>query len=1091
MNSHMREIRVWMVVVLLVLSFASAAFSQAVTGTITGTVRDSTGAVLPGTRVVLVNQDTGLSRTVQSNAAGRYLASSLSLGNYEVTATLEGFQTQIRSGIVLTVGREAVVDLVLSVGAVTQTVEVFGEAALIDTTSATVSGLVAGEQIRELPLNGRSYSDLALLNPGVIYNRTTGSSASDGYGARLNVNGARSNMNLFLVDGTVTNDTSQTAGSVAALSLGVEGIREFRVLTHNFSAEYGRSAGAVVSVVTRSGTNQLHGSAYEFMRNNIFDARDFFTKGELPAFRRNQFGAAVGGPVKKDRIFFFSNYEGLRQRKGLSLVATVPDLDARRGIIPTTAATCASGNGTFNASNGTCAFPVSSASKPYLDLYAPPNGRNFGDGTAQWFVNYSQPINEDYYMERMDFRLSDADNLYVRYIFDPSTRVRPGGDPRWTTLDDATDHYAVLSETHVFSGTAINDFRFGFNRNVRSTALGPTGVDVPPALSFVPGLPMGRFQFSAGTSAANAGGGLVTLGNLNATPIVNAQNLFQTSDSFSLIRGAHSLKFGFDAQRYQHNVVSIGGIRGSWQFTSLAGLIAGQPDRLDTGRVVGNLPDGGYATGQFGWRSTLYGWFVQDDYRVSSRLTLNLGLRHEFLTDPVEVNGLMGYLANLTDPVSTVGVPFHRAKWNFAPRVGMAWDPTGGGKTSVRMGAGIYHNQVDSKEAGPPADYRYSATYSLVCNLTATNPCATFPKAPANPPLSTAKSEGTVDYNLSTPTIVQYGLDVQRQLGSTISVQVGYVGWLGYNLTRNYAANIRVPTIRADGSKFWPTPAPPRINPAFGNISRLSADTEANYNALQSALRKRTGGGLMFQASYTYSKALSMNDSTANRVVDNIGTSYVSLDKDDPGRDYGRAAPDQRHTFVFNSQYQLLALDRLLNSGIAKALLGGWAVNGVWQYGSGLPLNVNAGFNNSRNGDNIFPDRPDLLPGRSNDPTHGVTSGCGLIPAGQKLRTPERWFDPCAFALPAAGTFGNLGRNTMSGPSYNQVNFTVVKSTALTESKKIEFRAEFFNLLNHPSFGLPLIAVFDSTRNHTGTEGSINLTNSEGRQIQLGLKFTF
>ena len=1073
MNGRVREISVWMVGALLVLSLASTAFSQAVTGSISGTAKDSTGAVLPGAQVVLLNQDTGFTRTVQSDAAGRYLATSLPLGDYQVTATLQGFQTQVRSGIVLTVGREAVVDLVLSVGAVTQTVEVFGEAALIDTTSATVSGLVDGVQIRELPLNGRSYNDLALLNPGVIYNRSTGSSASDGYGARMNVNGARSNMNLFLVDGTVTNDASQTAGTVAALSLGVEGIREFRVLTHNYTAEYGRSAGGVVSVVTRSGTNQLHGSAYEFVRNNIFDARDFFNRGDLPPFRRNQFGAAAGGPVLRDRIFFFANYEGLRQRRGQTIIATVPDLNARQGILP-------SGR-----------VEVSPVAKPYVDLYALPNGRNFGDGTAQWVSDFSQPITEDYFMGRQDFRLSDQDNLYYRYIFNPSTRVRPGGDPRWTTLDNATNHYVVLSETHVFSGTALNDFRFAFNRNFRGTEVGPTTVDVPPSLSFVPGHPLGRFQFAGGATGANAvAAGLVTLGNLNATPTLTLQNLFQATDTFTLIRGGHSMKFGFDLERYQNPLLNLGGIRGSWTFTSLQSLLAAQPFQLDTGRITGNLPNGGYAPASVGWRRTLIGWFVQDDFRVNSRLTLNLGLRHEFFTDPSEVNGYSGTLINLTDAESTIGTPFHYAKMNFAPRVGVAWDPTGSGKTSVRTGVGIYHNQVDNRESGPPADYRFSATYSLNCNTTATNPCATFPKAPANPPLSTSKSESMVQYNLPTPTIVQYGLDLQRQLTPTLTARVGYVGWWGYHLTRSTSANIRRATILPDGTKTFPT-TNTRINPAFGNITLLLADTVSNYNGMQAVLRKTAGGGLMFQASYTYSKALSEADSSANRVTDNTGSGYSTLDKDDPGRDYGRSASDQRQTFVFNAQYQFVALDRLLNGGIAKALLGGWAMNGVWQYGSGLPLNVNLQFNRSQNQNSVIPDRPSLAPGASNNPTHGVTSGCGVIPAGQKLRTPNRWYDPCGFVLPAAGTFGNLGRNTMDGPPYNAVNFTLVKTTALTESKKLEFRAEVFNLFNHPSFSIPVIAVFSSSLAHTGNEGVINLTTSNGREIQLGLKLTF
>src|SRR5215471_9124094 len=336
------------------------AYSQTVTGSISGTVKDSSGGVLAGAQIEVLNEDTGIARAVQSDAAGRYAALLLPLGNYKVTAKAQGLQTEVRTGIVLTVGREAVVDMTMSVGAVTQTVEVGGEAGLVNTTSSTVQGLVSGEQIRDLPLNGRSYNDLALLNPGVIYNRTTGSSSTDGFGVRMSVNGARSNNNLYLIDGTVTNDTSQTAGTVNADSLGVEGIREFTVLTHNYSAEFGHSAGGVVNAVTRSGTNQFHGSLYEFLRNSAVDARDFFQPGDIAPFRRNQFGGAIGGPVKRDQIFFFSNYEGFRQSLAIPVTGNVPNAAARNGNIPI--------NGVLTH------VGVSPTIAPYLALYALPNG---------------------------------------------------------------------------------------------------------------------------------------------------------------------------------------------------------------------------------------------------------------------------------------------------------------------------------------------------------------------------------------------------------------------------------------------------------------------------------------------------------------------------------------------------------------------------------------------------------------------------------------------------------------------------------------------------------------------------------------------
>ena len=347
-----------------------------------------------------------------------------------------------------------------------------------------------------------------------------------------------------------------------------------------------------------------------------------------------------------------------------------------------------------------------------------------------------------------------------------------------------------------------------------------------------------------------------------------------------------------------------------------------------------------------------------------------------------------------------------------------------------------------------------------------------------------------MQFHLPTPMVVQYGLDVQRQLTPTLTARLGYVGWWGDNLTRITQQNTRVPQIAADGTKFWPTGAP-RINPLFGNITQTRADTYGNYNALQAQIQRALSSGLMFGAAYTFSKGLTTNDSTNTRNADNGGI-YVSLDKDNPALDYGRSTFDQRHTFVLNSQYQFTALDRRLKGRIPKALLGGWTANGIWQYGSGLPLNINLAFNNSQDGNSSIPDRPNLAPGASNDPTHGVSAGCGgVIQAGEKLGTPDRWFDPCAFLLPAAGFVGNLGRNTVNGPRFSEIDFTLVKKTPLTERMMLEFRAECFNLFNHPSFGLPTILVFNSSRVHTGSEGVITSTVSQGRQIQLGMKLSF
>src|ERR1700693_1322968 len=388
----MKKHQVLRIVVLLVFLSGGITWAQVTTGTISGTVKDSTGAVLPGAKVVVLNEETGISRTVETDAAGRYSALSLGLGNYRVTGSLEGFQTEVRSGIVLTVGREAVVDLTLTVGAVTQTVEVMGEAPLVESTSASLGSLVDDRTIRELPLNGRSYDQLALLQPGVTLLSPGQSSLTAfnfGSGKRFSVGGQRANSNSFLLDGTIINDQANaTPGGAAGTNLGVDTILEFKIFTNSFKAEYGHSAGSVVTAITRSGTNTLHGTAFEYIRNSALDARNFFdVRSGPPSFKRNQFGGVLGGPIKKDKTFFFVGYEGLRQGLAATQIATVPTLLARQGILPT----------------GT--VPVNPASVPFLNLYPLPNGRDFGDGTGEYLSAPTIVTNENNFMARVDHQL--------------------------------------------------------------------------------------------------------------------------------------------------------------------------------------------------------------------------------------------------------------------------------------------------------------------------------------------------------------------------------------------------------------------------------------------------------------------------------------------------------------------------------------------------------------------------------------------------------------------------------------------------------------------------------------------------------------
>jgi carboxypeptidase family protein len=1038
----------------LALLNAAIGFSQVVTGALLGRVTDTTGAVVPGAKVQIQNVETGFSRSEQTDTEGRYLSRNLPLGSYTVTVQQAGFRTEVRSGIVLTVASEVTVNVELSVGNVQEKVEVTAEAPAVETTNATISGLVSQDQLRDLPLNGRSVDQLALLSPGVIQNRSATRNIQIGTGIHLSVNGGRPDSTLYLLDGTVVNDaTNNGHGSAAGQALGVESILEFRLLTHSFSAEYGRNGGAVISAVTRSGTNELHGSVYEFVRNNIFDARNFFNPGDLPPFRRNQFGAAAGGRIIKDRIFFFANYEGLRQRQGNTIIASVPDLNARKGVLPT-------GTVTLNP-----------AAVPYVNLYPLPNGSSNGDGTALFISNFSSRATEDYAMERMDFRLSDKDNFYWRYVYNPSESLGAEALPTFQTPVTMTQHLVVMSETRVLSEASLNEFRFAFNRTSPgqdSFAVNP----IDPALSFVPGAPFGTITYSGSVVQTLQ---LSALGTNTSGRQLSPQNLFQATDTFSQVHGIHSLKFGADFQRTQLNTLFGSNQRGTYQFGGLQNLLAAQARQF---RIT--LVDS-QSNPERGWRRILFGWFVQDDIRLRPNLTLNLGLRHEFFTTPVEVNGKSSDLLNVTDPANTPGPPFVPRKANFAPRAGLAWDPTGNGKTSVRLGAGVFYNHLDGRTwytaAGNNADFLKTYTVS--------NPV--FPNALAAGLPQQLQANNSIQFHPDTPTVIQYNLEVQRQLAPTLSLRVGYVGSYGYNLTYLTAQEIGIPTILPDGSKFFAANAP-LINPNFAELQKLLTGARSNYNGLQAVLQKTFSVGLTFQASYSYSKAMSDADEITNGQILSVPPS--PMDIHDLGREYSLSAYDQRHILVWNAAYQL-PWDKRLNGRLAKATLGGWAINAIYSYGSGLPIDLQTGFNNSRNGDGQQPDRPDLTPGFRNNPIHGVTAGCQGIPAGQKLQTPTRWYDPCAFTLNAAGTFGNLGRNTATAPGLFNVDFTLVKITPLTEKKKLEFRAEFFNLLNHANFGLPNLNVFNGSRTRSGNAGQISSTSTDNRDIQLGLKLVF
>ena len=1048
--------------------------AQVTTGTISGTVTDSTGAVLPGAKVVILNEDTGIPRTVQPESAGRYLAPGLSLGKYRVTTSLEGFQTEVRSGIVLTVGREAVVNFQLQVGAITQTVEVRGEAPLVESTTAAGGSLVDERAIRDLPLNGRSYDQLALLQPGVTAYAGGNAGFSYGAGVRFSVSGGRSYTNSFLLDGTDINDAANgTPGGAAGLNLGVEGIREFRILTSTYSAEYGRASGAVVNSVTKSGTNELHGVAFHFLRNSALDARNFFdrdpsnplVRSDPPPFKRNQFGGALGGPIQKDRTFFFGNYEGLRQRLATTGFATVPTAEAKNGILPVL--------DRDNRAVGTRTVPVNPAVRPFLALYPNPNGNIHADGTGNFLSANSVPTTEDYLMVRIDHQVNQNHSLFGRYSFDDDSRVELNSLANVEAATRARRQYATLQLNSSLSPVLLNNFRFAFNRSGQFTDSLPTE-QLPPEVSFIPGLTIGNLGIR-GRSAASATVYAV-LGTSDSAPRSYNYNLFEWGDDLTYIRGKHSLKFGGSAKRIRDNTAQNTSLRGLYSFDTFETLLLGTPASFSAVKPGQDA--------YRGIRQSIFNVYGQDDLKVNSRLTLNLGIRWEAATEPGEVNGKVSNLVRLTDPAVTVlDRYFQLSKKNIQPRVGFAWQFNSSGTSVVRGGFGIFHDQV------VPLFYslqvnKYPPFYELL-QVNATAPNIRFPDAYLQLGQQSLVRLTAVAPNHKTPAKNHYQISIQQQLFTDMVVEAAYVGSKATNLWRVSEHNTRQ-YVLVNGQKFFPAGSP-RKNPNFDEIRTITTDTDSNYNSLQLKVRRTSSRGLQFQVAYTYAKSIDELSGIGTTDIENRD-SGASLDPEDPGRDRGRSIFDMTHNFVVNFSYPIPVR---FQQKVPSFLLGGWEVSGITTLRSGQPSTPQLGFEHSRNGGGGRGDRPDLVPGASLNPIQGVTAGCTGTPAGEKLGTPNRWFDPCAFQLPAIGTYGNVGRTTITGPGLRTFDLSLVKNFSLSEAAKLQFRAEFFNLFNRANFGAPRPLPLASNGSHPSTAARITNTTTTSRQIQLAMKISF
>ncbi|HYO63627.1 MAG TPA: TonB-dependent receptor [Pyrinomonadaceae bacterium] len=1039
-------------VALFALGLSTSDARAQTQSTLTGDVRDQAGAVVAGVQVTLRSLETGLARDTVSDAEGRYTFPALPVGAYEVRAAKEGFKSFRHERIELTVNETATLDIGMEVAPVGEEITVTGEAALVNTQTPELSYLVGERAIRELPLNGRNYTDLAYLQPGVIAypHRDTGSVVAHGVGASINGQDPRSN--VYLLDGTPQNDfTNGPAGSAAGTSLGIESIREFRVETNAYSAEFGRNSGGQINVVSKSGTNEFHGSLFEYHRNDNFDARNFFDPEEKPEFKRNQFGGSVGGPIKTDKLFFFASYEALRENLGRTILTVVPDLDARAGIV-----TRRDANGNVVREN----VGVNPAVLPYLNEFPLPNTgpTNVVGNLASHIYAFNQKVDQNFVSGRIDYNRSASEQLFARYTFDDAEQLLPTDYPQFPRTFISRNQFFTGEYRRTQSANTIHTFRLNFSRTrIGQNVEANTTQNLTP---FVPGQ-----DLVGGIDIGGIPGrfGPQTSANLRLT-----QNVIGGEYGMVHSRGRHLIKAGGLVERYQDNMVNPTFSLGIFTFNSVRDFLQNRPVRF-----IGLTPGGAFDRY---WRFTLLGGYVQDTYRAAERLTLNAGVRYEFATLPVDINGRDSALPNLSDRAPTVG-PLYRnpTTRNIAPRVGFAWDVFGDGRTSVRGGYGIYFNTNNHQ--------------NLI--VTVTNPPATPRPVINNPTFPVPSFTGSisirpVQFDLDNPYTQVWNLNVQRELWFDTVVTVGYAGSRGVHLLRSSDVNIPVPVTRPDGTLFFPA-GQTRPNTAFTTIELKSSDGDSWYNALVFEARRRFAQGFSAQASYTFSR--NIDTTQASTFFSDATNGTTTAFPEFPTLEYNKGLADYhaKHNFVFNFTWELPFAKGM--RGAKGKILDGWQLAGIGQMRSGNPLTVFVARNRSRSQWS-----PSLAPGIGFD---RPSLAAGFTHETAVTGNPDQYFNPAAFVLQPAGTLGALGRGTFIGPNLRIFDLSAVKNTRvgwLGENTVLQFRVEAFNLFNRANFAPPsLIAFTGAADNETvlPTFGRIRSTVTSSRQIQLGVRVTF
>jgi hypothetical protein len=1045
-----------------------------------------------GAAVTAKNVETGETRGTVTDDAGRYWVPSLAVGEYELHVMKKGFQEQVRGGIHLAVGQEASVDMALKLGQVTEQFKVAEDAPVVSVTAADISGLVGEQQVKDLPLNGRSYDELMTLNPGVIIftsEKTGGIGVSNSTAANMfSVAGNRPQQNIFLLNGiefTGAAENNMQPGGVSGQMLGVDAVREFNLLSDTYGAEYGKHPGGQVIILTQSGTNQWHGSIFEYLRNNVLDAPNFFDRENAPPFRRNQFGGSLGGPIEKDKTFLFANYEGFWQSLHQTSVAFVPDANVRDCIgVPNCSVTINGSPVTVGAhcpaaqpQNTNCLDEIYSL----LNLWPVANGADFG-GIAQAFYNPLQTIREDFGTVRVDHFFSASDSFGVVYTADDSAdQTATAINPFMADTTSLREQVVSLEETHVFSPSWLNTARFGFSRAGYFFTGEPTpGTPASAVSGFLPGLQVGAVVVG-GSAASNPAAQIALAGSNNGSDLNVHRNLFTYEDQASWIKGRHQVKFGVWFQRFQSNENLALSQFGQATFPSLAAFLGGSFNAISgTGAVTatGSLVIDPAST-PMSWRSLFSAFYVEDVIRVSPSFTLSLGYREEFSTGWNETygrasnftftNGIINTQPLIGNSVFTV----NNATLLPQPRIGLAWSPAGT-KTVVRAGFGMYNDLQDAlgyrTDQNPPFNATYTIPNLTLDKLPLPLPIVTVSSGSASP-AGTKIVPGGVQPDLKTPAVLSYSLKIEHEITPNTSLSVGYLGSRGTHELISIDTNIP-PTVTC----------PAKCANANSNLANTYSWFSAGsslYNAMTVDVKHRFSKGLTFRGAYTWSKALDDGDSLNATAAANAPA--LVADPANIRADWGPATYDVRNAGVMNVSYDLPFGNgkQLLNgaSGWENGVAGGWTLNSIVTIQSGFPFTPQLSFNPSNDNDSRNPVRPSWNPAFTGP----------VILAGT-----NQWFNPQAFMVPAQGTFGNVGRNVLTGPGLATWDFSVLKDTHLFEKFNLQFRAEVFNLLNRVNLNTPNLIVFTSP-NATPAQaspvaGTFTQTSTTSRQVQFGLK---